>query len=346
MNPSYPNPALGVGSGGQPQQPVFGVSGIQTPVSSGSGDIVLAPEKKSHKKMWMILAVTIGAVGIIIFVVVMLSKGGMEDVFVNTGLRGAFNQYANYFLSGEVSTNDIEVLNDNNTNDNLIDESDEAILEDVVGRSEKTEEDTGEPYENEAFFIRTMMADYNDEERYVEKITGYFSNFKDYYLRELGSYSETEELINNYENVFNIVLLSRGKGKLTRSEILDEYLRNGDSGAEKLIDNVVDAYKGLPNVNGVDYGMLVSKYGQQELILIKKYQELGCVAGDSIDYECVSGLSNDESLLEIETLTYEYADELESAIDNYNAELYSGIYSFASIVYNEAEIIEELKNEE
>ncbi len=70
---------------------------------NNSGDVVLAPEKKSYKK-WII----IGAVSLVIILalvaVFMIPKGGIK---MNGGAKEAFNRYANHLLYGEDSDSEI-----------------------------------------------------------------------------------------------------------------------------------------------------------------------------------------------------------------------------------------------
>lgn len=116
MNPSYDNPSS-FGSGG---------ASASVPISSGAGDIILAPEKKSYKKPIIIVMIIIALIisGIVVAFSLMPSGGGLN---VSSDAKIAFNKYANYLLYGEDSDRPLEGEYD----DSRIYEFDEMRSEDV-----------------------------------------------------------------------------------------------------------------------------------------------------------------------------------------------------------------------
>lgn len=78
---------------------------VQTPISSGTGDIVLAPEKKSHKGVIIALVLAALIIGGL-FAAVFLMRGGNSGT--NGDAKTAFNKYANYLLYGEDSDKALE----------------------------------------------------------------------------------------------------------------------------------------------------------------------------------------------------------------------------------------------
>lgn len=131
MNPSYNNLG-GFGSGGtvppapapaapqpqqpqpqfQPQQPIMSPQ-QPAPISSGTGDIVLAPEKKSHKGIIVAIILAILVIGGLLAMMFVMSKGG-GSVNISNDAKLAFNKYANYLLYGEDSDKALEGEYDEN----------------------------------------------------------------------------------------------------------------------------------------------------------------------------------------------------------------------------------------
>lgn len=75
---------------------------------NNSGDVVLAPEKKSHKK-WIIIGVVALVLIVILVVAFLIPKGGVN---ISGGAKSAFNRYANYVLYGIDSTDQIGQYNE------------------------------------------------------------------------------------------------------------------------------------------------------------------------------------------------------------------------------------------
>ena len=76
----------------------------QNSISSGTGDIVLAPEKKSRRKLIIILIVMVLIVGGITALVFVFSRKNLEM----NNYKLAFNEYANYLLYGKDSDEEIK----------------------------------------------------------------------------------------------------------------------------------------------------------------------------------------------------------------------------------------------
>lgn len=101
MDPSYNNLG-GFGSGGA-------VPPVQTsaPISSGTGDIILAPEKKSHKGVIVALILAVLVIGGLFAAMFLIPKGGGNGG-VSNDAKVAFYKYANYLLYGEDSDKALE----------------------------------------------------------------------------------------------------------------------------------------------------------------------------------------------------------------------------------------------
>lgn len=100
MDSSYSNLG-GFGSdGAAPSAPA------QASGSFGTGDIILTPEKKSHKGI-IIIALAVLIIGGF-FAVMFLTRNGDGNVNISNNAKLAFNKYANYLLYGEDSDKPLE----------------------------------------------------------------------------------------------------------------------------------------------------------------------------------------------------------------------------------------------
>lgn len=339
-------------TGGVPQgmqRPTRMPSGMRpmSPVSRGQGDIILAPEKKSRKKLFLIIAMMVGVVVAVVLVVMMINRGGNNNNIEYTGLRGAFNRYANYFLTGDESTKDIEIPEegdlpeeDGSATEGMIKEDDSDIIP-WSGESddieELDEEELGKAWSDvdpgfNAYFYRVIESEGREE--YVNNLLDYFDDFREKYRDEIGDDYNDPELINEYENELYLVIISYGAGALDQDMILNSYLSGGEAAANDLINKVAEFYSDLKDVYEVNYSELILNYGQQELLLIKKYQEFGCVADGKIDSICAEGISDGETL-EIAERAYEYESSVTNILRDCSVSIYNGIYSFAGVVYEE-----------
>lgn len=129
MNSSYFNPAFGVGTGGQPQQPVFGAGEVQMPIDPSKNDIMIAQGKKSRKGIIIVILLVLVFIGGFFAVLFSVSQNSGKNVGENTKL--AFNRYANYLLYGEDSDMDLNKERIDNT-------------EDYVANNLITNDDTGD----------------------------------------------------------------------------------------------------------------------------------------------------------------------------------------------------------
>ena len=359
-----PTPMAGTPMMGAPMQSMQQMT--SQPLSQGTGDIVLAPEQKSRKKLWIILgAVAAGVVLIAIIVAVILGGGGgnAEDIEY-TGLRGAFNQYANYFLSGEASRKDIAFTMDEDDGDGSAENENETadenggylgVAEVVYDEDEDDSNDDAEEVDisevkvledGESYFSFMMESDVSDKQEYVDSIVSYFDDYSKYIMDEEDGYNEIQELLTDYTNIFYLVLINSGSGKLDREMILDAYLQGGDEKANKVIDDAAGAFVEIEDVFETNFSELTKQYGQQELVLIKEYQDLGCIVNDEIHYSCVIAIRENEEVTEMEVLLEEYLHRRISVVEDCITNLEDGIYDFADYIYNGSGEGDEIEDEE
>ncbi|MBR0465650.1 hypothetical protein IJJ02_02600 [Candidatus Saccharibacteria bacterium] len=241
MDPSYSSPAPSAGAGGQPQQTVFGAGDMQAPVSSGTGDIVLAPEKKSRKGVVIALIVGLLIIGGI-FAAIFLMRGGGGSVNVNEDTKLAFNKYANYLLYGE--------------------DSDQALSEEYEGDEEKgiyamlgAESDQAKPY---ADTLNALWDDFTDR-------TNNFSFGNDGLVRD--DYGERVKFISVY-------LINNSK--LDEEKIMT--LAQTD--ASKTVDDYFKLYQGFNFEEAKEYVENGRLYFENLVRIMEIIKGLGCYSNE------------------------------------------------------------------
>lgn len=180
MNPSYNNLG-GFGSGGAIAPP---------PVSSGTGDIVLAPEKRSHKGIIIAIILAVLIIGGIL-AVMFLTSGGGRNTDVSNEAKLAFNKYANYLLYGGDSNKVLEGEYD----------------EDGIYKLDEMRSESAQAVTN-----------------YFKTANEFLTNFE-----SLASGNIDDELmtaINNYRANFELVMATFNKEYITEEELVNEVLNN------------------------------------------------------------------------------------------------------------------------
>lgn len=90
--------------------------GTQSPVSSGTGDIILQPDKPAKSKKGIFIGIGVLLVLLVVALVVFLVTGGGKGSGGsgsgsndNVSVETAFNRYANYLVSGEVKDSEVSL---------------------------------------------------------------------------------------------------------------------------------------------------------------------------------------------------------------------------------------------
>lgn len=93
--------------------------GTQPPVSSGTGDIILQPDKPAKSKKGIFIGIGVLLVLLVVALVVFLVTGGGKgsngsgsSSNDNVSVETAFNRYANYLVSGEVKDSEVAINDD------------------------------------------------------------------------------------------------------------------------------------------------------------------------------------------------------------------------------------------
>lgn len=282
MDPSYNNSSNGAGSSGISSGGVGAVGGapmggapvggnvpaggsnpmMGAPISSGTGDIVLAPEKKSRKGL--IIGLIVGVLIVVGLVAgIFLTRGGGIGG-VNMSTEEAFNRYANYLLYGEESDAPLEGrLEDEDVGQNEnedVEQSEDEDLEDNVGiyvlDEVVAEEDaTGEEGEILAseFFAKAEQLWKVFYDSLGEQVDADLEDILDAYREDFEFtkiFAETPEL-NEEVFVMNFATMSRAE--------LNEWLKN------HYIQFVDSNYEEIREYgqNGIEYYGLYADYLEQ-----------------------------------------------------------------------------------
>ena len=93
--------------------------GTQPPVSSGTGDIVLQPDKPAKSKKGIFIGIGVLLVLLVVALIAFLATGGGKGSEGSSGssndnvsVETAFNRYANYLVSGEVKDSEVTIDDD------------------------------------------------------------------------------------------------------------------------------------------------------------------------------------------------------------------------------------------
>ena len=148
---------------------------------------------------------------------------------------------------------------------------------------------------------------------------------------------EMENFLDRYENRLRIVSTYYDDGSLTREELLDHYLKDGESGVESLINEKVGKYEGTDDIDEVSFGDLIKDYGENGLSLIKIFDALGCISNGDIDYNCVLERSNDEYNNISDKVANDY-NEILDIVEAYDEDVRYDLYSIAEMMYANEEV--------
>ena len=272
MDPSYNNPPSnpvapnGANSGG-----VFD-GGNNGQMNHDSGDIILQADGKKPKN-GVIIGLVIGFVVVVVAVSVFLLVGMPKGKSVpdqdgkNTTVRNyqeAFNVYANYYLFGEEGEKD--TVEWGLTKVSAFQPAYDESLE-LVG-----EED-------------------NDM---TSQLVLYFNTFEEFYSDLSNKTDYLTGLVENNSSTLAFLDAYYGNGITTRTEMIEKYASEGESAVIQMINGKANAYEDTDSGTGDDVKALVYELGNDQLGIIKQYDENGCLIDGVVDYGCASKIENDQ----------------------------------------------------
>ena len=288
MDSSQNNPFGRFSSGGA------GPSGFSAPVSSGAGDDIIlsgAAQKRSNKKL--IIGIVVGVVLLIGAVVGFLMMQGNKSL--GSDARSSFNNYVNYLLYGEASSDDLQ---------GEYDESNYYKIDEMIGES--TSKRT------------TFVAKAN--ELLKAFITSSEKTQEDDFLSEL----------DYYHNQFEFVRLLSKQSDISEST-LEERIEN-DS-VEVLKKVVTDHYSEMKNSNQEsikEYANYMSDYYNTYIDYLAKMKAAGCFSSVNDEGVCAE-VENDDSTMNLLEDAYQKAKALEMRAYYVTV---AGCYVLARYVYN------------
>ncbi len=327
---------------------VYNSGMVNAPIASGSSDIIINNDSKKSKKWWIIGIVCAVALVVIVFVIIK-AVGGFGTRATN--LRSAFNNYANYFLTGEAKDEDIPALETEaieTTPEDVMDwdivvKSDaEEIVEEIENGEVIGEESDGT--ETTTYFYSNIIGG-EDSPKYRENIRKYFDDFYSYYIAVTKDDEYATTLMDDYKNSFELILAYYSNDSLDRGKMISLYMEGGEDAVNSRIDEISNSFVDIKPISGLNMMTLIKSYGQSELKLIKKSEAMGCLSGNEIDYDCVENHYDDEYDQQLEEAS-EYESDIFNLLDNAETDLYIGIYSFATIAYDQDYGIEEKEEED
>ena len=322
-----------------------------TPIGSGTGDIIIdgMKEPRDKKKLLLIIGAAVVGVTLLVLIVLGMSKlvnGGV----VASNAREAFNLYANYFLTGEISMEDIK---EGDEPVEIEEEEEESIDGETIIDNEGEDMDVeiemkeiNSVEEDETFFDEMIRDSSKEGEEYRKKLMGYYLDYQKLYLDELKNEIErskselmndnyvdmVEGLLDRYKHDLELVIAYYGGGSLMMDEILENYSEGGASKVNTLFDEKNRFFEGISDEYGSEYGELMRNYEEQALKLIEAYSEMNCIVDADIDYECVMNNSVKETA-DISDMVGYYYDRMARIIRNCYDRLYSDLDKFVDMVY-------------
>lgn len=224
----------------------MGYAGV--PASTGTGDIVLAPEKKS-KKWWIVGGVVgvllLGIVIMIMFIWPNNKVGGRDG-----DMKSSFNRFANYVLYGEET----------------VDEIDSAL-------------DTSYEY----YFNNNS----NNDETY-ERINGLYDVFLNNYNNQgkQGLDDNTNAWVNSEKEMLNFMTALYPKKRITVLSLLDSYMEGGHVKADEFASNYY-VFNNNTSFYVERFSEDYNAWVDAALAFLDYYYNNGCLRNWGADYDCM-----------------------------------------------------------
>lgn len=336
--PLYTNPAME--SMATPAMNPNLMSSHFGPISSGTGDIMIANDENRNPKKWLVLggaAIAILIIVLIIFLVMRMAGGSSAG---SSDLRSAFNIYANYFLTGEAKDEDLPEVTGFETETINEEDTADSIRTDAQG-DYVPQGGANESSVDDVYFYQHVGAVFNEEEddkEYKEKILAYFKSFLKSYtdaekVSERNDEGEMVDLVEDYGKKLELVLEYDGAPNWSELALWEVYRDGGKSGLEEYVKKMSEPFKDLGVVNGKNYYELLLDYGEKYLDLLPKYEEMGCLTNEGVDYTCAEEKKDANSEALEEVVSRDYSD-LVDLIDKTEGDLYTELFDIKNEVYS------------
>ncbi|MBR0430951.1 hypothetical protein IJJ05_01515 [Candidatus Saccharibacteria bacterium] len=294
MSPSYNDSFGSFSSGGA--GPSMSVSG---PISSGDGNVALAPEKKTKRWPLVLLGflfVVALAVGLISMAIPKEQSDAGSSVSAKT-YQEAFNLYANDYLYGEV----------------------------------KTDEITAEYNEEVDSYFDKMIDEDNISSEYLDDLKEYYTAFLDLYKESSTENDEVLEILDKYKNELDLTIVYLKHDLVVRSDIIDTYLSSGKEATEEFIETKLQPYKDLGKIDDLSFYNYALSWAEKILELAETYSNLGCVSDGNLSYSCIyeNDDENVEKISDEAAKDYYYVSRL---LNDSRDDLYSQIFEINELI--------------
>ena len=217
---------------------------------NNSGDVILAPEKKSHKK-WIIIGSLVLVFIVVLVVVFVIPKGNKGNV--NGDGKSAYNRYANYLVYGNDSTEKLEGNYEDGLSNNLL-----RIL--------------GEESKSSSTFAQNMETLWGDFIKKSSDFTVEGDLTRDNYKQRV-DFMVT--YLNNYSN-------------MNEERIIELAQNSADEKIEEAFDEYFALYNKYDFSDAKAYSTDGRSYFQSIVDWVKALNEAGCNSGNvaGIEEEC------------------------------------------------------------
>lgn len=257
--------------------------------SSNSGVGVGLPSE--GKKRWPVfVAIFLGIAAVVALVLmVVVPRGSGGNTAIDT--RASFNKYANYYLLGEKQVENVT---------------------------------QGELGFDETFFWQQLNSAQNKTELFGN-LSELFGDFQKLYIAQNRQNEIVVSYLEQYLTILEYLGIYYNGGAMSRNTLVEVYVENGRDGADELAGVVVSKYEGIGEIYGIVYSDVLSEWAAGTIELIDEYNANNCIDEGKLNYECASGLENENITRLVDKISSSYI-KLASVHDDALRDSYSGIF--------------------
>ena len=268
-------------------------------VSSNDGDIVLVPDDKKRKGL--IVGVVIGCtvlLAIVIGLIVLaINSSNSSNGMVSENYHEAFDEYTNYVWFGDNSEEDID------------------------WNSEK--------FFADSFFYKNMESSLGTNEKVsvLDRMRELYNIFSESFI---GKRSDHVDDVQKYGGKIDLLYTYYTDGLPSKDIVLDAFLNKGVDGANEVIDGLSQKYEKYNDLQEGDISFLVKNFGNNQLISIEKYNEVGCIDANGVNYACVN--SKDVELSNLSTISSNSFNDIRIIINSCIDDIVSDLQSLETVI--------------
>lgn len=270
------------------------------PINSNSGNVIAAGAEQKRPKIGVIFTIIslVGLVAAAIVAVVLVVGKKNNDTTILGDAQESFNRYANYLLIGEANT-------------------------DEAGKGAISLDDS-------AFLTESDQESSEKKDQYYNNLLSYYDTFRKTIASENIS-DENASFLDTYENELKIIAYYYAGINLNNTDILESYTSSGEEKTREIITETYSKYKDLSDINDENYYNVAVKTANAYLGIIDEYNELGCLSGGVINYECIPDQAdiNDKNI----AFSNSYLSKQE-IIETATSDIFLGVFEIKEMVYS------------